>query len=307
MTRVAILGCGRWGKNHLKTLARLRAEGIVKEIIVIDTCKKARSEAVLADSTQPDLESLESDLVIIATPPRYHSQQAMDLISKGFHVLVEKPFGRNESEVAQIISHAQENGRIVTVGLLLRFHPAVNLANQYIKSGKLGRVETIRFVRRTTRPPPENGNVVESLGVHGIDLACHFMSESEPSGINVQGDNIEARIALEFPHGIEALIDVCWGSSRERGVVEISGSRGSLRFELSVHDQLTLLENGKQVRKLCKNNTEPLESELRHIISCVENAQRGEHWTVIPEHGAALRGVRLTQDAMQRLHVSWPH
>ena len=81
MTRVAILGCGRWGKNHLKTLARLRAERIVKEIIVIDTCKKARSEAVLADSTQPDLESLESDLVIIATPPRYHLQQAMDLIS----------------------------------------------------------------------------------------------------------------------------------------------------------------------------------------------------------------------------------
>ena len=96
------------------------------------------------------------------------------------------------------------------------------------------------------------------------------MSESEPSGINVQGDNIEARIALEFPHAIEALIDVCWGASRERGAVEISGSRASLRFELSVHDELTFIENGKQIRKLCKSNTEPLESCLLYTSDAAD-------------------------------------
>ena len=307
MAKVAIMGCGRWGSNHLKTLAKLREEGLVENITVIDPSLEARQKATLADITKADLDGLDADLVIIATPPKHHSQQAKDLISKGFHVLVEKPLGCSEIEAAEVVSFSQEYGKIVSVGLLLRFHPIAPLAKHYIDSGLLGRVESIRFVRRTKRPQPANGNVIESLGVHGIDLACYLMSETEPTCINVQGDKMEAEIAVEFPHGIEALIDVCWGASKERRFVEVNGSISSLKFYLDVHNEVVLVKNGKEEKKLIENNMSPLECELRHVISCVKAHQEGANWSVIPDQGAALRGVRLTEIAMQKLPMSWPH
>ena len=208
MLHVALLGCGRWGKNHLKVLASLRDKGILNKITVVDISKVARNAALLADETKSSMEGVEADFVVVATPSELHSEHSQKLISNGYHVLVEKPLGCCESEAAQVIASARENGRVLGVGLLLRFHPAVALANQMINNGELGRLQSLRFVRRTERTAPENGNVIESLGVHAIDLMCHLMSESEPSAVNTEGDEIEARIALEFPHGIEALIDV---------------------------------------------------------------------------------------------------
>ena len=75
--------------------------------------------------------------------------------------MVEKPLGCSESEAAQVLASAREFGRIIGVGLLLRFHPAVALANQLINNGELGRLVSLRFVRRTTRNAPEDGNVIE--------------------------------------------------------------------------------------------------------------------------------------------------
>ena len=130
MLNVAILGCGRWGRNHLRTLSDLRDDGLVGQITVVDTSESARDSAHLADCVSEDMEGVEADLVIIATPSNLHADQARDLMSRGYHVLVEKPLGCCEAEAAQVLASAHENGRVMGVGLLLRFHPAVALAKK---------------------------------------------------------------------------------------------------------------------------------------------------------------------------------
>jgi predicted dehydrogenase len=305
--KVALLGCGRWGQNHLRILSSFREKGIIGKITVIDTSEAARDAAILADEIKSDFADVDADLVIIATPSNLHASQARELLSKGYHVLVEKPLGCSESEAAQVLANAREFGRILGVGLLLRFHPAVSLANQMINNGELGRIESLRFVRRTTRSAPKNGNVIEALGVHAIDLMCHFMSESEPSAVHVQGDKIEACIALEFPHGIEAIIDVGWQTSRERRTVTLVGSNASLRFDLDVHDRVTLISESGEKEIFCESTISPLEAELNHIISGIENFNSGQAWTPTPDYGAALRGVRWTERAIQALPISRPH
>ena len=261
----------------------------------------------MADEIKDDFDDVDADLVIIATPSNLHASQARELLSRGYHVLVEKPLGCSESEAAQVLANAREFGRVLGVGLLLRFHPAVTLANQMINNGELGRIESLRFVRRTTRNAPENGNVIEALGVHAIDLMCHFMSESEPSAVHVQGDKIEARIALEFPHGIEAIIDVGWQTSRERRTVTLVGSNASLRFDLDVHDRVTLISENEETEIFCDSTTSPLEAELLHFISGIEKFNSGQAWMPTPDYGAALRGVRWTERAIQALPISRPH
>ena len=307
MVKVALLGCGRWGQNHLRVLSSFREKGIIDYITVVDTSKSARDAATLADETKSDFDNVDADLVIIATPSNLHASQARDLLSKGYHVLVEKPLGCSESEAAQVLASAREFGRIIGVGLLLRFHPAVALANQLINNGELGRLVSLRFVRRTTRNAPEGGNVIEALGVHAIDLMCNFMSESEPSAVNVEGDEIEARIALEFPHGIEAIIDVAWQASQERRSVTLVGSIATLRFDLDVHDRVELIsdDGGKEI--FCESTISPLEAELENIITGINNFNSGYAWAPTPDYGAALRGVRWTERAIQALPISRPH
>ena len=307
MVKVALLGCGRWGQNHLRVLSSFREKGIIDYITVVDTSKSARDAATLADETKSDFDNVDADLVIIATPSNLHASQARDLLSKGYHVLVEKPLGCSESEAAQVLASAREFGRIIGVGLLLRFHPAVALANQLINNGELGRLVSLRFVRRTTRNAPEGGNVIEALGVHAIDLMCNFMSESEPSAVNVEGDEIEARIALEFPHGIEAIIDVAWQASQERRSVTLVGSIATLRFDLDVHDRVELISNDGEKEIFCESTISPLEAELKNIITGINNFNSGYAWAPTPDYGAALRGVRWTERAIQALPISRPH
>lgn len=307
MLKVALLGCGRWGKNHLKVLANLRDKGLVGHITVVDISKQARDLATLADETKSSMDGVEADFVVVATPSDLHSEQSQKLISNGYHVLVEKPLGCCESEAAQVIASARENGRILGVGLLLRFHPAVALANQMINNGELGRLQSLRFVRRTERSAPENGNVIESLGVHAIDLMCHLMSESEPSAVNTEGDEIEARVALEFPHGIEALIDVAWNASKERRSVTVVGSSATLRFDLDIHDKALVISDGVETEVECGTNISPLEAELFHMISNIDNFNSGKTWTPVPDYGSALRGVRWTERAIQKLSIPRPH
>ena len=307
MVKVALLGCGRWGQNHLRVLSSFREKGIIDYITVVDTSKSARDAAILADETKSDFDNVDADLVIIATPSNLHASQARDLLSKGYHVLVEKPLGCSESEAAQVLASAREFGRIIGVGLLLRFHPAVALANQLINNGELGRLVSLRFVRRTTRNAPEAGNVIEALGVHAIDLMCNFMSESEPSAVNVEGDEIEARIALEFPHGIEAIIDVAWQASQERRSVTLVGSIATLRFDLDVHDRVELISNDGEKEIFCESTISPLEAELENIITGINNFNSGYAWAPTPDYGAALRGVRWTERAIQALPISRPH
>ena len=307
MVKVALLGCGRWGQNHLRVLSSFREKGIIDYITVVDTSKSARDAAILADETKSDFDNVDADLVIIATPSNLHASQARDLLSKGYHVLVEKPLGCSESEAAQVLASAREFGRIIGVGLLLRFHPAVALANQLINNGELGRLVSLRFVRRTTRNAPEGGNVIEALGVHAIDLMCNFMSESEPSAVNVEGDEIEARIALEFPHGIEAIIDVAWQASQERRSVTLVGSIATLRFDLDVHDRVVLISDNGEKEIYCESTISPLEAELENIITGINNFNSGHAWAPTPDYGAALRGVRWTERAIQALPISRPH
>ena len=307
MLKVALLGCGRWGKNHLKVLANLRDKGLVDHITVVDISKRVRDLATLADETKSSMDGVKADFVVVATPSELHSEHSRKLISNGYHVLVEKPLGCCESEAAQVIASARENGRILGVGLLLRFHPAVALANQMINNGELGRLQSLRFVRRTERSAPENGNVIESLGVHAIDLMCHLMSESEPSAVNTEGDEIEARVALEFPHGIEALIDVAWNASKERRSVTVVGSSATLRFDLDIHDKAVVISNGVETEVECATNISPLEAELLHMISNIDNFNLGKTWTPVPDYGSALRGVRWTERAIQKLSIPRPH
>lgn len=300
---VTVVGCGRWGSKHLLTLAKLREEGLISRLFACDP--NPSEEAKLADGIISDSSMVNSHLAIIATPPDTHPELARQLLTRDIHLLVEKPLGGCEAEAAQVLSMARESGLLVGVGLLLRFHPAVKLASDQIAQGSIGSIQQIQYHRYTKRQHPKGANAIETLGVHGIDLACHLMGESEPSRIEVEtSSKSEAKIILEFPHGIEAIIGVGWGAEEEKRLLTIEGSRGTLIIDLGIHDRLEIKSSTGSAILPCESNTSPLESELRHMIACVNSHTTGRSIQPIPGAGAALRGVRWTERAIRHSVLS---
>lgn len=297
---VTVIGCGRWGTKHLQALAELRSEGLIHRVIACDT--NPSEHLSIADSVITSTQEVNSHLAIIATPPETHSEIARELLTKGIHLLVEKPLGSCEAEAAQVLSAARENGTLIGVGLLLRFHPAVKAAREQISQGSIGLIQQIHYQRHTTRPHPIGADVIESLGVHGIDIACHLMGEAEPSRIE-----LNPHLILEFPHGIEAIIEVGWDGSEEVRSLKIEGSKGTLEIDLGVHDRLELHSSEGSVILPCESNVSPLEAELRHMIACVNTHNAGRAMLPIPGEGAALRGVRWTERAIRQTMISKPN
>jgi len=303
---VAVVGCGRWGSKHLQVLRSLKKAGLVKQIIAVDYNPDVLAQIKDVDFRYSTLPERSCDLVILATPSADHADHSLRLLEKGRHLLVEKPLACSEEEAAQVLACAQKHGRILTVGLLLRFHPAIIHAHCQLKRGVLGQLLEFNFVRRKTNCARDGADVMEEIGVHGIDLACHLLGECDPRTIISSGDSLDARMTLEFAHGVEAHIDVAWHADEEANLIEIIGDKATAIIDSSIHDSYKIIDSSGENIITIKQPSSPLEAEIRHLLVAVAAHKQGIIWRINPDHGAALRSVKLTQRAIYRPALTWP-
>jgi predicted dehydrogenase len=199
--RIAVIGVGHQGRNHVQLLKTL--EGVRLALLVdrdLDRAKKASEEfaAPDAESFQPHLS--EFDAAIIAVPTIDHFQIASHLISAGKHVLIEKPVTSSVEEADQLSDLARKQGVIAHVGFPERFNPAVKNAQMLITHPLF--IETHRL--GAFSPRSLDVDVVMDLMVHDLDLLYLFLKE-EPShieavGIPILSQKIDiANARLKFP------------------------------------------------------------------------------------------------------------
>ena len=303
---VGVVGCGRWGRKHLQVLRSLKQAGLVKQIIAVDSNPDVLAQIQDVDFKYSSLPKQSCDLVILATPSADHANHSLRLLEQGNHLLVEKPLACSEEEAAQVLACAQKHGRILSVGLLLRFHPAIIDAHTQLKRGAFGQLLEFNFIRRKTNNARSGADVMEEIGVHGIDLACHLLGECDPRTIISSGNSLDAKMTLEFAHGIEAHIDVAWQANEEANIIEIIGDKASAVIDSSNHGSYKIIDNSGENMIVVKQSMAPLEAEVRHLLAAVTAHKQGNIWRINPDHGAALRCVKLTQRAIYRPALTWP-
>ena len=303
---VGVIGCGRWGRKHLQVLQSLKEDGLVTQIIAVDSNPEVLAQIKQADFKYSSLPENSCDLVILATPSADHAKHSLRLLEQGNHLLVEKPLAYSEEEAARVLACAQKHGRILSVGLLLRFHPAIIHAHSQLKRGELGQLLEFNFTRRKTNNARVGADVIEEIGVHGIDLACHLLGECDPRTIISSGDSLGARMTLEFAHGIEAHIDVAWEAEEETNRIEIIGDKATVMIDSNNHNSYKMVDGSGESLIVIEQPTAPLEAEVRHLVSAVLAHKKGKTWRINPDHGAALRCVKLTQKANYRPALTWP-
>ena len=142
--RIAIVGCGAVTESfHLPVLAG--HDGVTIAVLIDpDTTRAERLAALYKIPTvlksADDLAPGAADAALIATPAFLHASGAIDLMRRGFHVLVEKPMALTSADAERMVSVAREQGVVLTVGLFRRLLPAIRLFRAALDAGQIGDV-----------------------------------------------------------------------------------------------------------------------------------------------------------------------
>ena len=113
-------------------------------------------------------------------------------------------------------------------------------------------------------------------------------------------------MTLEFAHGIEAHVDVSWEAEEEINRIEIIGDKATVIIDSNNHSSYKMIDSSGENRIVIEQPITPLEAELRHLLSAVSAHKKGKIWRINPNHGAALRCVKITQKAIYRPALTWP-
>ncbi len=208
--RIAVLGAGAFGRNHLRVLRELEAAGepVTLAAVVDRDPATARAAAeryavpAFADAAELLTAGLALDAACICLPTLYHAETAALLLPCGLDLLIEKPLAATLAEADRILSLAAEHERIVQPGHLERFNPAVTAARSHLNRPMF--FESHRLSVFT--PRSLDVDVVLDLMIHDLDIVLSFVAgpvrEVRAVGLPVLSPKVDiANVRLEFENG----------------------------------------------------------------------------------------------------------
>lgn len=296
MRRVAVIGTGVMGRNHARVLREL--EG-VELVGVVDTDHEAASRVATSHSTrgygslQELLERERPEAVIVAVPTNQHHAVVIDALSARCHVLVEKPIAGTLAEADEMIEAARAAKRVLAVGHIERYNPAVLELKQRIRDGQLGRV--YQFHARRLGPFPQrirDVGVVIDLATHDLDV-MRYLSGAEivrvyaetRREVHTTKEDLVSGL-LRFADGAVGVVQINWLTPSKIRVLTVTGERGMFRADYLTQDlyfyenaapaasnwqQITMLRGvseGPMVMYAIQKR-EPLRGELEAFIKAV--------------------------------------
>jgi UDP-2-acetamido-3-amino-2,3-dideoxy-glucuronate N-acetyltransferase len=250
---VACIGAGYWGKNLVRNFHALGALACI--------CESDAQRASDLGALYPDVpvvpsfeEVLEDDgiaALAIATPAETHGTLVARALSAGKDVFVEKPLCLSVDEGRALVDLAHSRGRILMVGHLLWYHPAVLKLKELVDEGELGRIQYIYSNRLNLGKIRREENILWSFAPHDISVILGLVGEM-PDEVSAQGGNyLHPRIAdvtvsmLSFPSGVKAHVFVSWlHPFKEQKLVVVGDHRMAVFDDLQPRDKLVLYPHG---------------------------------------------------------------
>ena len=292
--RVAAIGAGSWGRNHVRNLAALPES----ELVAVCDLSEQRREAVERQypgvhTTADHAEAMDmADAVVIATPATSHAELALQAIDRGMPILVEKPFALSVRDAEAVAEASADKGVPVVTGHLLVFHSAVEKLKQLIVDGELGEVYYLYSQRVNLGQVRPDENALWSFGPHDVAVALELLGDT-PIRITAQGKSylqpgIEDVVFmnLEFASGVMAHVQMSWLDPHKERRLTVVGSEKMVVFDdmqsrekIKIYDKgvdrppdyasygesLSVREGDIAIPRI--PNAEPLAAELRHFLA----------------------------------------
>jgi UDP-N-acetylglucosamine 3-dehydrogenase len=286
--RIAVIGTGGWGKNHLRVFSELGALACL-----CDTdAERARAWSEKYDcrayaSLDQMLASEELDAVTVCTPTTTHFEVASKVLKQGLHAFVEKPMTATSIEGRQLIEIAKNENRFLTVGFIERFNPALRDAKEAINSKELGEPLLLEFHRENRwEGRITDVGIIPDTSVHDIDSARWLLDE-EPSVVyaragKVLSDKREdfAVITLGFEDKKSAFIMSNWVTPKRLRRMSAVCTKGVISLDFITQE--TRFDDSDGTRIPRRDYAEPLMQELRAFV---ESIRAGKQPLVTPNDG----------------------
>ena len=297
---MGVVGCGRWGAKHLIALQNM--PDVVDCIVACDldevALKSVQSETIQVHNNPKTLvDKFDLDAVVVVTPNQTHYSLGKQFLSQGVDVFLEKPMATTFDHASVLASAAVQEGSALKSGFLLRFHPCIEDAKSKIHGGRIGAIQSIHYRKKTTRKDDGVSHSLDSLAIHGVDLAEYLLNDQTPLRISeVLGTRTQSQLTLEYPNQVEIHIDVGWNASTDVSELEIMGTDGRILIQLQNHSDF-IIENEKIKTVYVNSNRTPLEGVLHDFL--INNSPSTASST-----GSILRTIQCIEIARSQLVTS---
>ena len=204
---VAVVGAGQFGRNHLRVVSSLPNA----KLVAICDADPARAKAAAEEFGVPAVELSNlvglADAAIVAVPTSAHAGIGCALLNAGLDVLMEKPIASSLEEAQQLIDAADRNSRILQIGHLERFNPAVQAVTKRITTPLFFEIHRMSLFS----PRSLDVDVVLDLMIHDLDIVLSMVGslpeEVRAAGIRILSEKVDiANVRLAFPGGCVANI-----------------------------------------------------------------------------------------------------
>jgi predicted dehydrogenase/acetyltransferase-like isoleucine patch superfamily enzyme len=235
--KLAVVGCGYWGKNLVRNFAALEALAAVCDVDRRSADQQAAEYGVPALDWPAVLSAPQIAAVAIAAPAAAHAALARAALDAGKDVFVEKPLALDPAAAEELCTLAERSGRILMVGHLLQYHPAFLKLAEMAHAGALGRLQYVYSNRLNLGKIRREENILWSFAPHDISMIL-ALAASEPSEVRAVGASyLHETIAdvttthLAFSNGLRAHVFVSWLHPVKEQRLVVVGDAGMAVFD----------------------------------------------------------------------------
>ena len=273
-TRVAVVGAGQFGRNHVRVVRESgRAE--LAAVVDIDSARAAEAaEGCLALSDYRDLRG-RVDAAVIAAPTVSHAEIGCELMRAGIDVLVEKPMAADLAAADELIAAARATGRILQVGHLERYNPAVVALEQIVTRPLFFEIHRLNLFS----PRSLDVDIVLDLMIHDLDIVLHLVGAAEleeirAAGVSILSEKVDiGNVRLQFQGGCVANLTASRVSTERVRKLRLFqpqeyisldyGKQHAVKFHVGADRQISFAE-------LPAAKGEPLALQFEAFLSSVE-------------------------------------
>jgi UDP-2-acetamido-3-amino-2,3-dideoxy-glucuronate N-acetyltransferase len=291
VSRVGLVGCGYWGKNLVRNFYELGALRAICDVDSSRVMSMAGTYGVLGTTTFTDLlDDPDIDAIAIAAPAAEHYALGKRALLAGKDIFVEKPLALHVEEGEELIELAAKHNRLVMVGHLLHYHPAVTELKKLITAGELGRIQYIYSSRLNLGKVRMEENILWSFAPHDISTILLLLDEF-PVQVAAHGSSyLHQHVCditvsnLEFASGTKANIFVSWLHPYKEQRLVIVGDRKMAVFDDTEQERKLVLyphridwinrvpvAHKAEGEVVPVNPAEPLKLECAHFLDAVAN------------------------------------
>lgn len=287
---IGLVGLGYWGKNLLRNFYKLEVlhTACDTDSIILTEQQKNYPKANYINSFDDLLSNSEIKAIAISTPAVTHYEFVKNALESGKDVFIEKPLALTVKEGEELVILAERKSRILMVGHILQYHPAVIKLKELISSGQLGKIQYIYSNRLNIGKLRTEENILWSFAPHDISVILMLLDDEPVKVVAFGGDYLNKGIydttltTLEFKNGVKGHIFVNWLHPYKEQKLIIVGSKAMAVFDDVSKEKLFFYphkiewKDGKipiaqkaDYQILSVDSEEPLKRELSHFIECV--------------------------------------